>query len=137
VLPATPAAPAKLRKFPCVACGADVVWNPGAASLTCPYCGAKRDVPKAPGEVTERPIEEALKGASDLGWGLSRKAVSCRGCGATTTFDAGVAASRCAFCGAPGVVDRARAGRAGTASEHQRRAKTRPRAKVTKALRVR
>jgi hypothetical protein len=105
VLPATPAAPAKLRKFPCVACGADVVWNPGAASLTCPYCGAKRDVPKAPGEVTERPIEEALKGASDLGWGLSRKAVSCRGCGATTTFDAGVAASRCAFCGAPAVVE--------------------------------
>jgi ribosomal protein L37E len=55
--------------------------------------------------VRERPIEEALKGASDLGWGMARKAVSCRGCGATTTFDAGVAASRCAFCGAPAVVE--------------------------------
>ncbi len=103
--PEIPAAPAKLRKFPCAACGADVVWNPGAAALTCPYCGAKKDVPKAPGEVTERPIEEALKGATDLGWGMARKAVSCRGCGATTTFDAGVAASRCAFCGAPAVVE--------------------------------
>jgi hypothetical protein len=55
--------------------------------------------------VRERPIEEALKGASDLGWGMARKAVSCKGCGATTTFDAGVAASRCAFCGAPAVVE--------------------------------
>lgn len=105
VPPATPAAAVKLRKFPCAACGADVVWNPGAASLKCPYCGAKKDVPKAPGEVMERPIEEALKGATDLGWGLARKAVSCRGCGATTTFDAGLAASRCAFCGAPAVVE--------------------------------
>src|SRR5512141_3441693 len=102
---AAPAAPAKLRKFPCASCGADVVWSPGAAALRCPYCGAAREVPKAPGQVVERPIEEALKGATDLGWGLARKAVSCRGCGATTTFDAGVAASRCAFCGAPSVVE--------------------------------
>ena len=99
------AAPAKLRKFPCAACGADVVWSPGASALTCPYCGAKREVPKSPGEVRERPIEEALKDASDLGWGMARKAVRCTGCGATTTFDAGVAASRCAFCGAPAVVE--------------------------------
>jgi DNA-directed RNA polymerase subunit RPC12/RpoP len=99
------APPAKLRKFPCAACGADVVWSPGASALTCPYCGAKKEVPKSPGEVRERPIEEALKGASDVGWGMSRKAVSCTGCGATTTFDAGLAASRCAFCGAPAVVE--------------------------------
>jgi ribosomal protein S27E len=104
-LGAAPAAPAKLRKFPCAACGADVVWSPGAAALTCPYCGAKKDLPKTPGEVIERPIEDALTGASDLGWGLARKAVTCRGCGATTTFDAGIAASRCAFCGAPSVVE--------------------------------
>jgi ribosomal protein S27E len=102
---AAPAAPAKLRKFPCASCGADVVWSPGSAALTCPYCGAKKEMPKAPAEVTERPIEEALRGAVDVGWGMARKAVSCRGCGATTTFDAGVAASRCAFCGAPAVVE--------------------------------
>ncbi len=102
---AAAAAPAKLRKFPCGACGADVVWSPGAAALTCPYCGARREIPKSPGKVVERPIEDALKGATDLGWGLARKAVSCRGCGATTTFDEGIAASRCAFCGAPAVVE--------------------------------
>ncbi len=99
------AAPAKLRKFPCASCGADVVWSPGASALACPYCGAKREVPRTPGEVVERPIEEALAGATELGWGLARKAALCRGCGATTTFEAGVAASRCAFCGAPAVVE--------------------------------
>lgn len=102
---AAPAASAKLRKFPCASCGADVVWSPGASALTCPYCGAKKEIPTSPGQVLERPIEEALKGAVDLGWGLARKAVSCRGCGATTTFEAGVAAARCAFCGAPAVVE--------------------------------
>ena len=100
------AAPAKLRKFPCAACGADVVWNPGAAALKCPYCGAER---RDPEESRQRRrssrSRSALKGATDLGWGMARKAVSCRGCGATTTFDAGVAASRCAFCGAPSVVE--------------------------------
>ncbi len=99
------AAPAKLRRFPCAACGADVVWSPGASALTCPYCRARKDVPKSPGEVRERPIEEALKGASDVGWGMARKAVTCRGCGATTTFDEGLAAAQCAFCGAPSVVE--------------------------------
>jgi len=102
---AVPAAPAKLRKFPCAACGADVVWNPGAASLKCPYCGAERKLPQTLAEVREHPIEEALGGACDLGWGIARKAVSCRGCGATTTFEPGIAASRCAFCGAPAVVE--------------------------------
>ncbi len=102
---AADAAPAKLRRFPCDACGADVVWSPGAAALTCPYCGVRKEIPKAPGQVMERPIEDALKGASDLGWGMARKAVTCRGCGATTTFEAGLAASRCAFCGAPSVVE--------------------------------
>jgi hypothetical protein len=81
------------------------VWSPGAATLTCPYCGVRKDIPKTAGEVTESPIEEALKGPSDLGWGMARKAVSCRGCGATTTFEAGAAAGRCAFCGAPAVVE--------------------------------
>ncbi len=58
---AADAAPAKVRRFPCAACGADVVWSPGAAALTCPYCGAKREIPRAAGQVLERPIEDALK----------------------------------------------------------------------------
>ncbi len=102
---APPPAAAGLRKFPCAACGADVVWNPGADALKCPYCGTVRAVPKAFGQVVEKPIEEGLRAPRDLGWGVERKAVRCGRCGAAQTFDPGVAASRCAFCGAPAVVE--------------------------------
>ncbi|MFZ2492532.1 MAG: zinc ribbon domain-containing protein, partial [Thermoanaerobaculia bacterium] len=41
----------------------------------------------------------------DLGWGAERKVIACRRCGAHTTLDPHVAASRCAFCGTTSVVE--------------------------------
>ena len=101
---------AGLRKFPCAACGADVVWNPGADALRCPYCGTTRTVPKAFGQVVEKPIEEGLRAPRDLGWGVSRKTVRCQRCGASQSVEPGLAALRCAFCGAPAVVEAPAAG---------------------------
>lgn len=96
---------AKVRKFPCGSCGADVVWDPGASGLKCPYCGARCEVPKSPSEVTERPVAEGLRAPRDLGWGAARKSVKCTKCGAVTTLDPGAAAGACAFCGTPAVVE--------------------------------
>lgn len=96
---------AKARKFPCGSCGADVVWNPGAAALKCPYCGNATALPTSSGEVVERPLEEALRAPRSLGWGAERKSIRCTKCGAETTFDPGVSASRCAFCATPAVVE--------------------------------
>jgi hypothetical protein len=104
-------AAAGLRRFPCAACGADVVWNPEADALGCPYCGTTRPVPKAFGEVVERPIEEGLRAPRDLGWGVERKTVRCQRCGASQSIEPGVAASRCAFCGTPAVVEAPAAGK--------------------------
>ena len=101
---------AGLRKFPCAACGADVVWNPGADALRCPYCGNTRAVPKAFGQVVEKPIEEGLRAPRDLGWGVTRKTVSCQRCGAAGTIAPGMKASRCAFCGTPAVVEASASG---------------------------
>jgi DNA-directed RNA polymerase subunit RPC12/RpoP len=114
--PATGGEPisAKARKFPCGTCGADVVWNPGAAALKCPYCGSETALPTASDQVVERPLEEALQAPRSLGWGAERKSVKCTKCGATTTFDPGVSASRCAFCATPAVVE------APTMSDHVR-----------------
>ena len=61
----------------------DAGGDPGAATLKCPYCGATREKPKAPHEVTEHPIEEGLRAPRDLGWGVARKSVRCTKCGAT------------------------------------------------------
>jgi predicted RNA-binding Zn-ribbon protein involved in translation (DUF1610 family) len=95
----------KSRKFPCETCGAGVEWNPGAAKLKCPYCGAERTIPTTAEEIRERPIEEALAARHDLGWGTERKTFSCKRCGARTTFEPGQTAGSCAFCGAATVAE--------------------------------
>src|SRR6185369_1255331 len=79
---------AKVRKFPCPACGADVVWNPGASALKCPYCRAVKELPKSTEPIVEKPIEEALRAPRDMGWGMARKTVKCCKCGAVTNLDA-------------------------------------------------
>jgi hypothetical protein len=95
----------KVRKFPCEQCGADLNWNPGVSSLKCPYCGFVEAIPTSSEAVVERPIEEALAGRHDLGWGMERKTFHCTRCGSSTTFGAGQAAGACAFCGTPAVVE--------------------------------
>lgn len=106
---AVPAAGAPIaattRKFPCAACGADVVWAPGAAALECPYCGTRQEVAPEGEPVRERDLAAGLARPRDTGWGVERKAVRCSRCGATETLDPGVAATSCAFCGTPTVVE--------------------------------
>ena len=101
-----PAPAARTRKFPCPRCGAGIVWSPGASKLVCEYCGYERAVAVgADAAVRERPLEEELARPRDLGWGRERKSVRCPKCGAVTSFDPGVAAGACAFCGSPAVVE--------------------------------
>ncbi len=96
---------AKVRKFPCESCGADVRWDPGASTLRCPYCGHEKAIAAAPGTIHEHPVEAALRDPRDLGWGAERKVVICKKCGAHTTLDPHISASACAFCGTAAVVD--------------------------------
>jgi LSD1 subclass zinc finger protein len=56
-----------------------------AEDLFCANCG--REVPPPSGAAPARGLEQGLKG------------FDCRGCGASTTYDAGAKALRCAFCG--------------------------------------
>lgn len=55
--------------------------------------------------VAERSLADGLASAGDLGWGAERKAVRCTKCGAVGTFEPGVAAMPCPFCGTPAVVE--------------------------------
>src|SRR5262245_58957553 len=98
------AAAAKVRRFPCESCGADIRWDPGVSALKCPYCGAEKTIAASPG-VAEKPDGAALRSPRDLGWGAERKVVVCKRCGAHTTLEPHVAASACAFCGAAAVVE--------------------------------
>lgn len=97
---------AKVRKFPCEGCGADIRWDPGTSALKCPYCGFEKSVaPPAATSIQERPVDVALREPRDLGWGAERKVMICKRCGAHTTLEPNVSASSCAFCGTTAVVE--------------------------------
>ncbi|HKR63780.1 MAG TPA: zinc ribbon domain-containing protein [Thermoanaerobaculia bacterium] len=96
---------AKVRKFPCEGCGADLRWEPGVTAMVCPYCGTKKEVVPSLDIVREKAVDAALRAPRDLGWGAERKVMVCKRCGAHTTLDPHVAASACAFCGTTAVVE--------------------------------
>jgi DNA-directed RNA polymerase subunit RPC12/RpoP len=96
---------AKVRKFPCENCGADLRWAPGVTALQCEYCGFKKVVAQAAEGVHEKSVDAALRAPRDLGWGAERKVIACKRCGAHTTLDPHVSASACAFCGTTAVVE--------------------------------
>ena len=97
---------AKVRKFPCEGCGADIRWDPGVSALKCPYCGAVKQIAvKADSVIREKAVDMALRAPRDLGWGAERKVVACKRCGAHTTLEPHVSASRCAFCGTAAIVE--------------------------------
>jgi hypothetical protein len=96
---------AKVRKFPCEGCGADLRWEPGITALKCPWCGLSKDIAPASGRIDEKSVDAALRAPRDLGWGAERKVVACKRCGAHTALDPHVSASACAFCGTSAVVE--------------------------------
>ena len=96
---------AKVRKFPCEGCGADLRWDPGVTALQCEYCGFKKVIAQAAEGVHEKSVDAALRAPRDLGWGAERKVIACKRCGAHTTLDPHVSASACAFCGTTAVVE--------------------------------
>ncbi|HYI10361.1 MAG TPA: zinc ribbon domain-containing protein [Thermoanaerobaculia bacterium] len=96
---------AKVRKFPCEGCGADLRWEPGVTALKCPYCGTEKTIAVSKERITEKPVDAALRAPRDLGWGAERKVIACKRCGAHTTLDPHVASSACAFCGTSAVVE--------------------------------
>lgn len=96
---------AKVRKFPCEQCGADLRWEPGVTALRCEYCGFTKSVEHSPERINEKSVDVALRAPRDLGWGAERKVIACKRCGAHTTLDPHVSASACAFCGTTAVVE--------------------------------
>lgn len=96
---------ARVRKFPCEGCGADLRWDPGVTALQCEYCGFEKSVAVGPERIREKAVDAALRAPRDLGWGAQRKVIACKRCGAHTTLDPHVSASACAFCGTTAVVE--------------------------------
>ena len=50
------------RSFPCRACGAEMVFDPGAGALRCRHCGVTADIPESDAELSEVDYSATLAG---------------------------------------------------------------------------
>lgn len=95
----------------CAGCGADLVYEPGTTSLTCPYCGRVNAISLSQEKVEELDYQEYLQQASTAAEMQEVIAVKCESCAAETTLPPNVTADVCPFCGSPLVAASARSTR--------------------------
>jgi len=88
--------------FPCRNCGGELTWDPERDALACDHCGSVEPVPRASGEIVERPLESA--GDAARGLGLETRAVRCGRCGAQVALADVATAAACIFCGSSNVL---------------------------------
>ena len=95
------AATEKIHRYPCPACGADLLYEPKDGFLSCPYCGHKEAIPTSGEQVEERSFEQYLQIRPEQLDQLAANAleVQCQSCGATVTFMPPEVARQCDFCG--------------------------------------
>lgn len=93
--------PEKIHRYPCTACGADLLYEPHDGFLSCPYCGHKEAIPASADQVEERSFEQYLHIRPEQLEQLAVNAleVQCQSCGATVTFTPPEVARQCDFCG--------------------------------------
>lgn len=93
------------KQFPCKKCGAFLVFEPGAHSLTCPYCGEKNEIENQAVEIVEDDFDSVVNSVlenDDLNEAISQ--VKCGTCGAISALPPNTISSDCAFCGTALVV---------------------------------
>jgi ribosomal protein S27E len=98
----TPAASfEKIHRYPCPACGSDLLYEPMDGFLCCSHCGHKEAIPSSAEQVEERSFEKYLQIRPEQ---LAQPApdaldVQCQSCGARVTFTPPAVAGQCDFCG--------------------------------------
>jgi len=93
--------PKKIHRYPCTACGADLVFEPRDGFLSCAHCGHKEAIPTNADQIEERSFEQYLVIRPEQLEQLAANAldVQCQSCGATVTFTPPEVARQCDFCG--------------------------------------
>jgi len=96
------APPEKIHRYPCPACGADLLYEPTDGFLSCPYCRHKEPIPTSADQVEEQSFEQYLQIRPEQMKQLAANAleVQCQSCGALITFTPPEVARECDFCGA-------------------------------------
>ncbi|MCM1127196.1 MAG: TFIIB-type zinc ribbon-containing protein [Lachnospiraceae bacterium] len=91
----------------CPSCGGVMDFDPATGGLSCPYCGHTEEIPVEDTEAQsaeELALEEADK-VENCDWGVSKKTVICKACGAESVYDALEISAVCPFCGSNQVME--------------------------------
>jgi ribosomal protein S27E len=87
------------RTFPCRQCGAEVAFDPAAATPRCRWCGAVAALPAGGEAPEELDFTAWLERAAAEAGTIERATVRCDRCGAESSTEPNVTATRCPFCG--------------------------------------
>ncbi|HEV7474592.1 MAG TPA: TFIIB-type zinc finger domain-containing protein [Pyrinomonadaceae bacterium] len=97
----SPTTSKEIHRYPCPACGADLLYEPHDGFLSCSHCGHQEAIPASAEQVEERSFEQYLQIRPEQLELLAANAldVQCQSCGATVTFTPPEVARQCDFCG--------------------------------------
>ena len=86
-------------------------FSPLTGGLKCPYCGLEREIPAAGLTEAGAPsaaMEQDFTSAEETGncnWGVEKKSVTCKSCGAESVYDVLQIAGECPYCGSNQVME--------------------------------
>jgi predicted RNA-binding Zn-ribbon protein involved in translation (DUF1610 family) len=87
------------RQFPCKQCGGNLIFEPGQASLVCPYCQTENVIMLPAAPIQELDFYSALTDRSSADATQEVLTIKCTSCGAESSLSANVTSDRCPFCG--------------------------------------
>ena len=103
-----PPAPLAEHRFPCDACGGDLLFDPTADRLLCPHCGNTQALSDGPAPIRELDLQTALNADLPDTEMEETRVSTCPNCAAQIEFDATLHATECPFCATPVVADTGR-----------------------------
>lgn len=93
----------ELSVIKCPSCGADMVFDPGAGALSCPYCGGTKSVEKRVTSLRDFMLErtegEVEEGSTEY---------ECPNCGGKVTLENYATTEECPYCGATNIIKKER-----------------------------
>ena len=91
----------------CPSCGGVMDFDPATGGLACPYCGHTETIEREEqqqGSAAELDFSQA-ENVENCDWGVEKKTVLCKSCGAETVYDALEISAVCPFCGSNQVME--------------------------------
>ena len=93
----------------CPQCGGVMDYDPATGGMHCPYCDYTERIPAADGGAEEKAAQEldfeSALHRENCDWGVKKKIVICKACGAQSVYDELELANECPYCGSNQVME--------------------------------